>query len=220
MTQLKNPEIRINYSWLLREDVSEKIAKLNKWKLKSDDEFIKRTEEYRKAWQKKENVILSALQEITNLKFYLPVIDIAVAPVIIPKSHPLIINVYDTPDVAVETITHELCHTLLCDNKTISIYGKNRDFLLANCWKDYFGDFSGDFNALVHVPVHAICQKLFEDYLNDKDYVKRDIKLMESYSATSYLKSWDYVQQEGFDNIIEKLKKSYAEIIKMLEKTQ
>ena len=33
------PEIRINYSWLLRSDVSEKIAKLNKWKLASDEQL-------------------------------------------------------------------------------------------------------------------------------------------------------------------------------------
>lgn len=218
MNKLRNPEIRINYSWLLKEDVSEQIAKLNKWDLSSDEQFEEWTANYRAAWAKKENVILTAMQEITGLEFYLSVIDIAVAPGVIPKSHPLIIGFMDTPEVAVETITHELSHTLLCDNRIISLYGKNRDFLLANEWKKFFGDFDGDFNALVHVPVHAICQKIFEDYFNDKEYVSRDRKLMEEYSATSYLKSWDYVQKEGADVIINKLKKSYADIAKNLEK--
>lgn len=217
MKKIANPEIRINYSWLLKNDVSEKIAKLNSWELQSDEQFEKWAENYRRAWSRKEKIILTAMQEATGLEFYLNVIDIAAAPGIIPKSHPLIIGFIDTPDIAVETITHELSHTLLCDNNIISLYGENRNFLLANEWKRLFG-LEDDFDALIHVPVHAICQKVFEDYLNDKEYVKRDRKLMEKYEATSYLKSWDYVEKEGADVILDKLKKSYAEIAIKLEK--
>ena len=89
--------------------------------------------------------------------------------------------------------------------------------MLGNEWRKLFG-FEDDFTALVHIPVHAICQKVFQDSLGDKTYVKRDRKLMEDLGATSYLKSWDYVEQEGADLIIEKLKKSYLEIAKRLEK--
>lgn len=217
MSKLKNPEVRINYSWLLKNDISEKVAKLNRWKLESDDQFEEWAENYRKAWAKKEKTILAAMQEITGLEFYLPVIDIAIAPYIIPKSQPLIISFMDTPEVAVETITHELTHTLLCDNRTISLYGENRDFMLGTEWQKLFG-FEDDFNAVVHVPVHAVCQKVFEDYLGDERYVARDKQLMKKFGATSYLKSWEYVEQEGADVIIEKLKKSYAEITKKLEK--
>ncbi len=217
MSKTKNPEIRINYSWLLRSDVSEKIAKFSKWKLESDEQFEKWAENYRKAWAEKEETILTAMQEITGLEFYLPVIDITAAPSIIPKSQPLIIGFRDTPETVVETITHELSHTLLCDNKTISIYGENRDFMLGSEWQKLFG-MKDDFNALVHIPVHAICKKVFENYLGDKEYVARDRKLMKKFGATPYLKSWDYVEKEGADAIIEKLKKSYAEIANKLEK--
>ncbi|MCA9301288.1 hypothetical protein KC974_01900 [Candidatus Saccharibacteria bacterium] len=217
MSRNKNPEIRINYSGLLTSDVSAKIAELKKWDLKSDEQYEKWTEAFCQSWNKHGDAILAEMQIITGLEFYLPVIDITVSPCIIPKSQPLIIGFKDTPETVIETITHELSHTLLCDNKIISIYGKDRDFMLGNEWRKLFG-FEDDFTALVHIPVHAICQKVFQDSLGDKTYVKRDRKLMEDLGATSYLKSWDYVEQEGADLIIEKLKKSYLEIAKRLEK--
>jgi hypothetical protein len=216
MNKVKNPEIRINYSWLLKNDVSEQIAKLNKWDMASDEQFEKWTEAYRMSWATKEEVILSAMQEVTGLEFYLPVIDITAVPGIIPKSHPLIIGFLDKPEDVVETITHELSHTLLLDNNIISIYGENRNFMIGSEWQKLFG-IKDDFNALIHIPVHAICQKVFEDYLGDKDYVNRDRKLMEKFNATSYLKSWNYVEKVGADMIIQKLKKSYAQISKKME---
>ncbi len=217
MSKSKNPEVRINFSWLLYDDISRKLNKNNDWDLPTGEQCEEWVGAYRSAWARKEEAILIAMQEITELEFYKSVIDITAAPDVTPKSEPLLISFMDTPDTAVETITHELTHTLLCDNKIVSIYGKNRDFKLGTVWRRLFG-FEDDFNALVHVPVHAICQKIFEDYLGDKEYVARDRKLMEKFGATSYLKSWDYVGREGADVIIEKLKKSYAEIAKELEK--
>lgn len=215
---VKIPEVRINFSWILTDDVSEKIAKSNGWTLESTEQYEEWTDAFRKSWSKQGDKILAEMQRITGLQFYLPVIDIATAPCIIPKSQPLIIGFRDTPETVIETITHELSHTLFCDNTTFSMYGENRDVWLADVWKDLFGDFNDDFNAIVHVPVHALCQKIFEDFLDDKEYVARDRKFMEGLGATSYLKSWDYVEKEGAEVIIEKLKKSYEEIAKKLEK--
>lgn len=212
------PEIRINFSWLLTDDVSEKIAKLNGWTLESTEQYEEWTESFRNSWAKHEKRILEGMQSITGLEFYLSVIDIATVPCVIPKSHPLIIGFRDSPQTVIETITHELSHTLLCDNKTISIYGSNRDFHLAPEWRKLYGNFDGDFAALVHVPVHAICKKIFVDLFDDQKYIDRERKLMKKLGAGSYIKAWDYVEKEGADEIIEKLKKSYAEIAKKLEK--
>ncbi len=213
---MKNPEIRINYSWLFSDDISKQLCKLNKWDLPTHEQCELWTESYRKAWKVKETKILSAMQEITGLEFYLDVIDITVAPGVIPKSQPLLISFMDYPETVVDTITHELSHTLLCDNKILSIYGENRNFMLGTEWAKLFGS-GGDFNALVHEPVHAICKKVFEDYLKDMVFVERDRKILKKFGATSYLKAWDYVEKEGADVIVKKLKKSYAQIAKKME---
>lgn len=212
----KLPEIRINFSRLLFEDVSKKIAKLNGWDLKSVEQYREWAEAYRKAWLERETEILSAMMEITDLEFYLPVIDITAAPGLIPKSEPLTIGFREKPDKTVYTITHELTHTLLCDNTVVSVYGTHRGFHLSDAWEKLYG-FQDDTAALVHVPVLAVCKKIFEDYLNDHDYVTYDREMLTRYNSESYLKAWDYIDKVGADTIIDKLKKSYAEIAKELE---
>lgn len=211
------PEIRINYSWLLKDDVSRQIAELNKWEIESDDQFEKWSKAYRMAWSKNEKVILTSMIKLTGLEFYLPVIDITLAPCIIPKSQPLIIGFTDYPETFIDTLTHELAHTLLCDNKILSLYGENRNFKLADEWKKIFG-INHSFTTLVHIPVHALCQKIFEETLSDINFVQRDKKQLEEWGSHDYLKAWDYVEKEGADVIIEKLKESYVEIAKKLEK--
>jgi hypothetical protein len=212
------PEIRINFSRLFYQDVSVRLNSLNSWELLSSDDYEKLAEQYRDEWAKKENIILSAMQKIVALKFYCPVIDITAAPEVIPKSEPLFINFRHRPETAIDTITHELCHTLLCDNTTVSIYGRDRDFRLVEELQRLFGT-SDDISMLVHIPVYAMCKKIFEDYLDDKDYTTRDKALMRRFGSTSYLKAWDYVEKVGHEEIIAKLKKSYAEIANNKEKS-
>ncbi len=177
----------------------------------SAEDYEMLADQYREEWSKNEAIILSAMQNIIGLKFYCPVIDITAAADIIPKSEPLLISFRNRPSTVVDTITHELCHALLCDNKTVSIYGKDRGFSFVDVWSALF-DINDDSSMVVHVPVFAICKKVFEDHLGDKDYVSRDKKLMKKFGATSYLKAWKYVDEVGHEEIINKLKKSYAEI--------
>lgn len=217
MSKVKIPEVRINFSWLFYNDICLQLDKVQKWDLPSGDKCEEWTEAYRTEWSKHQTKILTALQDITGLEFYRSVIDVTTVPGVIPKSYPLFMSFRNRPAEFVETLTHELIHVLLTDNKTISIYGDNRDFKLGDEWSKLFG-FDDDFNCLVHVPVHAIHKKLFVDVLNDPQGVERDIEQMKKFGADSYLKSWDYVQEEGHEEIIEKLKKSYADIAKTLEK--
>mgnify|MGYP003405255745 CR=1 FL=1 len=211
MTKFKNPEVRINFSYLFHRDISVRLNSLNRWDLLSAEDYEMLADQYREEWSKNEAIILSAMQNIIGLKFYCPVIDITAAADIIPKSEPLLISFRNRPSTVVDTITHELCHALLCDNKTVSIYGKDRGFSFVDVWSALF-DINDDSSMVVHVPVFAICKKVFEDHLGDKDYVSRDKKLMKKFGATSYLKAWKYVDEVGHEEIINKLKKSYAEI--------
>ena len=217
MSDVALPEIRINFSWLFYDDVCRQLDKVQKWDLPSGEQCEEWTEAYRSAWAKNEVKILTAMQDITGLKFYKSVIDVTTAPGVIPKSEPLFMSFMDKPEGFVDTLTHELIHVLLTDNTKLSIYGENRSFRLGTAWKKIFG-INDDFSCLVHIPVHAIHKKIFCDVLNDPKGIDRDIELMKKFGAKSYLKSWDYVKKGGHEVIIEKLKKSYAEIAKTLEK--
>jgi len=212
-----NPEVRINFSWLFYDDVCKQLDKVQDWDLPSGEKCEEWTDSYRGEWAKREDMILTAMQDITGLKFYRSVIDVTTAPGVIPKSEPLILSFHGGPKLTVETLTHELIHVLLTDNTTLSIYGNYRDKSLKDQWVKLFGH-KDDFNALVHIPVHAIHKKIWIDVLNDPEGPSRDIVRMKKLNATSYLKSWDYVEEHGYEQIINQLKTSYVEIAKELEK--
>ena len=74
MSDIKIPEIRINYAWLLQMDVSRKINERNKWPLPTDEEAEEYTENYRRAWKLKGSMILSKMQECLGISFYKSVI--------------------------------------------------------------------------------------------------------------------------------------------------
>lgn len=215
---MDTPEIRINFSWLLYEEVSSTMGRIKGWTVPTGDQCEEWTESYRNSWSKVESKYLNALKKVTGLEFYKSVIDITTAASMRPKSDPLIIGFNDTPDTVIDTIAHELTHTLLCDNKHLSIYGKNRNFKLGTEWRKLFG-FKDDFVALVHVPVFAVLTKVYEE-LGDLGFVQRDKKLMKQRGADSYLKAWDYVEEVGAEKIIEQLKSSYKKIAETLEKKQ
>lgn len=217
MTDVNVPEVRINFSWLLTRDVSEQLASVKGLELESYDFYRKKTTEYRKSWSKRGSAILAQMQSITGLKFYLPVIDVVTAPLIIPKSFPFLISFRNSAEDIVELITHELSHTLLCDNHIYSTQNQKNGIDLSYEFTKAFGNFSGDSTALNHVGVHAICHKIFVDFFGDKEYLSREKQSLSSRNATSYLKSWDYVESVGPDQILKKLQKLYTDIAKKLE---
>lgn len=218
MTKVEVPEVRINFSWLLTRDVSEQLASLKGLELESYDYYREKTTEYRKEWSKRGDTILAQMQSVTGLRFYLPVIDVVTAPLIIPKSFPLLISFRNSKEDIVELITHELSHTLICDNHVYSTQNHKKGVDLSYEFTKAFGNFDGDTTALNHVGVHAICYKIFVDIFKDKAFLSREKESLVNRNATSYLKSWDYVESVGSDEILEKIKNIYAKIAKKLEK--
>ena len=211
MSDIKIPEIRINYAWLLQMDVSRKINERNKWPLPTDEEAEEYTENYRRAWKLKGSMILSRMQECLGISFYKSVIDVNIAADIIPKSQPLIIDFSTRPNHFVDLLTHELAHVLLTDNTAISLMGADRNFELGLIWQKLF-DNEKDFATVFEIPAYAVFKKIAIDIHNDESRIARDKKDLVLYKATPNIKAWEYVEKVGHEVIIEKLKKSYAEI--------
>lgn len=194
------PQIRIKYAWLLAGEASgvmnEKYG--DGTPLRSYEEYEKIAETYRGWWSQCGEDILKGICDILDLEFSQNSIDIYIAPWFNPISDPMVVGpAFTSADALVNTITHELIHRLLTDNTTIAY---NHDFLAD--WKQAFGA-NHEWNTLVHIPVHAVMKKLYLDVINRPDLLEFDIA--NTKSNPPYAKAWQYVNNEGYDEIIDKL---------------
>ena len=199
------PEIRFKSSWLLmdtiRYDITPAYEKYNNTH-KLDNEFISKVlDSYEKAWRPYEKSLIEGMCDILGLEFRQNVIDIYAAPFYRAFSDPMIIATKYDPDRAVEVIAHELLHRLLTDNTSVDW---QHDFITT--WKVLFGS-KHSFDTLVHIPVHATLQALFDDRLKEPERTLRDIT--ECKDHEDYQLAWDYVQEKGCKKIIRQLRESY-----------
>jgi len=196
------PEIRIRFSFLLFEKESPLLAKARNIELLSSDEYINKTALYQKAWRQKQKDILRAMQEVVDLTFYKPVIDVTLAPAFIPISTPLIIGFSHDPDQLVDVLTHELWHILFTDNNVTP--NANRK-LLAH-WQKLYGK-DHKFRTLVHIPVHAGLKYIYLDVLNAPERLEKDKEFCKKLDG--YTEAWDYVETNDYHQILGGLKKMY-----------
>jgi hypothetical protein len=214
---MSNPEVRIKFSELLYWGESQ--ALYNAWRPKSKKQPLisfadcqEKEKQYRKAWAKNQDKILSGMQFVLGLEFYRPVIDVALAPIFTPMSDPLIMNLRHDPDQFVDVLTHELFHVLLTDNKIIS--NRNQETNLLSQWQKLYGK-KHSWSTLVHIPVHAGCKYIFIDVLKEPSRVQRDIDDIKTWSSKDgegYLKSWEYVDKHDYQQILTDLKEMYLHI--------
>jgi hypothetical protein len=202
------PEIRIKYAWLLSQKTSVHLNELwgNGKALRSDEEYRVIVDNYIKAWKPYEKQIIESMQRITGLSFRQEIIDIYIAPWFNAFSDPLVIGVIFKPHTFIDILTHELIHRLLTDNTEIPY-----DTWLLDEWHDLFGKELSD-TTVVHIPVHAVHKHIYLDVLKDPKRYEDDKEANIDNKATAYIKSWEYVDKNGYKEIIEKLKKSYKKL--------
>lgn len=99
--------------------------------------------------------------------------------------------------------THEVAHRLLTDNSKMT---SSLDRKILKTWKELFGE-DHAWNTLVHIPVHALLEYIFVDVLDEPERLERDIELCKQHPP--YADAWTYVQSEGYQNILKKLRDSY-----------
>ena len=204
------PEIRFLHPWLLIDtiypDIKAAYETPNDQLYKLDAAFISRSlRRYEKAWRPYEQKIISAMCDILGLEFRQNIIDIYVAPFYSSFSNPMFIATKYTADRAVEVITHELIHRLLTDNIQTSY-----ETPYAKKWKQLFphtDDLS--WNVIVHIPVHAVLQMIFDDVLKESQRTKRDKQMCKNWP--DYYAAWEYVDSVGYKHIIKQLQQSYSE---------
>ena len=198
------PEIRFRPSRLIYDSISKPLVQL--WNQDNDDQvklpgadFIKsRVQSYEQAWWPIEEKILTGMCEVFDLSFYLPVIDISLAPRIPTFSTPFLMNLKYEPDEAVDIITHELLHILLSDNKEGVDLG-------AYLEQHYAQE---PLRARNHVLVHAGLKHIYLDVLAEPVRLERDISRCAQ--RPDYKRAWDIVEATGYKELIRSFKNSYG----------
>jgi hypothetical protein len=195
------PEIRIKNAWLLRENVSVHLHKLwgnDNEPLATDEQMDDVVKTYKDTWKPYEQKILLAMHEELGLTFRQNIIDVNIAPWFGAFSDPMVIGVVYSPERFVEVLTHELIHRLLTDNKETPYDTEYRKH-----WAELFGSDHTP-KTLVHIPVHATLQAIFNDHLREPLHTENDREECRKWPA--YDRSWQYVEQEGYKTVLEKLR--------------
>jgi hypothetical protein len=206
---MKKPEVRIKFSWLLYETVSENLDKL--WasennKIASKEQCEEWAESYRLEWAKYEAKIFPAICGVLKLEFYKPVIDVTLAPWVSPISDPAILSFQYEPDQFIDALTHELIHILLTDNNKFTFFVKD-GIKLDKEWEKLFGA-EHTFTTLVHIPVNAVLKYIYLDILNEPRRLERDIEVNKQ--SPDYDKAWNFVETNDYIQIIEQAKDIYG----------
>lgn len=166
-------------------------------KLRSGEEYEAIAMQYHDWWQPFEAQILQAMYDTVGLTFKPNVIDVHVAPYFYAFSSPLVLGVqFDSQEKLVLNLTHELLHKLFMDNTT------HDDSKTIEEWTDLFGDH--EFVTLVHIPVHAVLHEIFIDIIKRPDMLDKEVR-----KSKGYKDSWDYVEKNGYKDIVVQLKQQY-----------
>lgn len=205
---MQYPEVRFKHPWLLIDTIYpdikasyEKTGELNKLDAKYIERALRR---YEKAWRPYEQRLIHGMCELLGLEFRQSIIDIYAAPFYTSFSDPMVIATKYTSDRAVDVITHEIIHRLLTDN----IQTKD-DTRYDVEWRKLFGR-EHSWNTVIHIPVHAVMQALFDDIIDEPRRTARDKKACQKWA--DYHAAWQYVDAVGYKKIIAQLKENYQDI--------
>lgn len=204
------PQIRFRDSFLLIGAIYDDIAPAYMPPVNSTDErhklsresIITTLNEYEKVWRPYEQKVVQGMCEALGIEFRQNVIDIYAAPLRNSFSFPVVIATKYTPERAMECIAHELIHVLLYDNTAADLDMQREE----DRWTDLFPGVD-DPVVLIHIPVHAALQTLFDDFLQEPERTLHDKKMCGNH--LEYKAAWEYVDKVGYKQIIEKLKASY-----------
>ncbi len=168
----------------------------NRFELQTDG-LQKKFELLNLEFVKKEEIIIDGLKKITGLTFLRNYIDVFVInpdnrPAI---SFPIIVKANENIERTICIIIHELIHNLMWDNTE------------KDSWSLKVQELFKEENpkTAIHISVHAIMEALYVEILKNPGEIEKDIEIMGKYP--DYKRAWEIVKKEGYQTIINKLKK-------------
>lgn len=200
--ELQNIGIYLNLFVKIKNNMKTKIRfyinrLLNELFSLDDSGVQEKSDKLEKAWNRKEKDIMTGLKKITGLSFNKNYIDVFLVNREAVKSSisdPLILRVSDNVDRNLCILVHELIHNLMWDNQQNSNWSLKIQKLFPK----------ENRKTAIHISVHAILEALYTDILENPEMIVEDVK--RSQNSPDYRRAWEIVKEEGYKNIIKKLK--------------
>lgn len=149
-------------------------------------------------WRKYEQKVLSEVESLLGIRWPEDKIKCYIVTKSMPFSDPLTIPSYKKKDESIDVLIHELIHQM--------ISGKNY-YLTKESWKYFFEKHENEsLKTKLHIPLHAIHKYLYLKFF-DKDRLERDKKKVRVYDNKDYRRSWEIVENEGYQKIIDEFRK-------------
>jgi len=193
------PKIEFVYSWIYNEkyrtseNIQIMLKKENK-KYPSSSKITGYISKVEKIWRKKEKKILAKIAKIIGFKWKEEKIKCYVIGFGISFSNPLTVRLFSNTNDFIDTLTHEMIHQIQSQNS--NKYQK---------WRRYVDKAYKKETEVTkrHIFLHAVHKMVYLD-LFDKKRLERNIKKDDI--KPDYKRSWEIVNKEGYENIINKFK--------------
>jgi len=196
------PKVIFKYSWIydnhfkhchslwLKND--QKRTKYNKYP--SNRQVLSYSRKVEKLWNKQEIKILKEISNVSGLKWKVKNIDCYIVGYGIAFSDPLTISTYYKSNKFIDILTHELIHQIFIQNFNIT----------KKSWKYFHKKYKNkSITTRIHIVLHAIHSKIYYRLFSFNN-LNRDIRA--SNSQRDYKISWEIVNKEGYENIINEFK--------------
>lgn len=194
------PKIIFKYSWIYDKNWEEwiKVYKKNIQKYPSAKQIQNYIKKVENLWSKDEKKVLTALQNITSLKWKSKYIQCYIVGRCIPFSDPLTLSVYDkNPDCFIDTLIHELIHQLFTQNGNFEQSKKAWNYIRRKYKYE-------SHRAKTHIPLFAIYSYIYMKFYEER---RLQMSIKSIISLPAYKKAWDIVQKVGYQNIIREFRK-------------
>lgn len=169
------------------------------WNPPKEEIVLKQVNELKKEWRKYEKEILTALYEITEIKFKRNIIEVyMVSGANRSYSHPIVMYATKRAENFMDTLTHELIHVLIDDNF------QNKRKILDQELEKLFPEQTS--LTRTHALIFAIQAHIFLKVFKDENRIKKNMESAKKHRTDEYSKAWEIVNREGYLNIIQSVK--------------
>jgi hypothetical protein len=204
------PKVSFEWSWIYQTEIGNLNVKEEYDHGKDETYVLDFIEKVEEQWKPLESKVFIYMSDLTGLDWKKGRMDCFVLKIgaFTPISHPLTIPIkFQAQDGEVfalsveryvDMLVHELIHNLFIQNEK----------KLAKYFEYLFDHYKEEpFNTILHLPVHAIHEKIFYELFN-KGRLEAEKEACKDYS--DYNRSWEVVSKEGADSILKKMKEFYS----------
>lgn len=186
------PKVTFKRSWLY----DEALKRERGFFMPSDVLFDKRIRALEKLWKEWGRKMLRELETVTKLSWHELDITCYITAGVISYSDPLTITVRKNAYSMFDTLTHELIHRILSEPENYKIIHRNWCSLMTLYQSEKLG-------ARTHAVIHAIHTHILKKFFG----MRRLKKEMERIRHPNYIRAWNIVKRDGYQNIIAALTK-------------